>query len=379
MDKIVKLLRVIPATEVAKRWGVGAENLQEMMSGSESNELTVYISPQKRIRPHDGQVVYFCEGPYYCFFKRYGQYELEKFYFNTDDVEAYESAHPEIVWPVMEEDSVLHLVTGNDCLDDDPFTNTNFTPPPLQEDIPAEQIRSELGMSRLDFVTFLNYGGKHEDFLPTCCEEEFRQYKDSYDHRDGKAPFYTIKMLPTLTVERTDWENWKAKIAKRLTDEDDILSAFNIKSENKEGQLIKRLETHLSDYSRLAPRVTSLESQLAEARAERDRLSESLEAAKARIAELETAATRPQPPSPTLAATQARQEKALDSWLPSVGAMIKVAIMCGAEGTKLRQQPDLNAMFNEMDAELTDRQMKFFRKCLPDDHIDRTGGDKRKA
>lgn len=59
--------------------------------------------------------------------------------------------------------------------------------------------------------------------------------------------------------------------------------------------------------------------------------------------------------------------------------MIKVAIQCGKEGEKLRQQPDLNTMFNELDAELTTRQMKFFRQCLPDEHIDRTGGDKRKG
>lgn len=76
----------------------------------------------------------------------------------------------------------------------------------------------------------------------------------------------------------------------------------------------------------------------------------------------------------THAASQARQEKTLNAWKPAINAMIKVAVRCGEEGPALRQQPDFNTMFNELDAVLSDTQMELFRKALPDEHIDRTGG-----
>ena len=78
--------------------------------------------------------------------------------------------------------------------------------------------------------------------------------------------------------------------------------------------------------------------------------------------------------SRTHAASQARQEKTLNAWKPAIDAMIKVAVRCGEEGPALRQQPDFNTMFNELDAVLIDAQMELFRKALPDEHIDRTGG-----
>lgn len=74
-----------------------------------------------------------------------------------------------------------------------------------------------------------------------------------------------------------------------------------------------------------------------------------------------------------------RQEKRLDVWKPAIAAMIKVAVRCGEEGPKLRQRPDFNLMFNELDATLSGEQEKFFRACLPDEHIDRLGDARGKA
>lgn len=91
------------------------------------------------------------------------------------------------------------------------------------------------------------------------------------------------------------------------------------------------------------------------------------------ISYIEQATTR------TEAASQARQEKTLKAWKPAIGAMIKVAVRCGEEGRALRQQPDFNAMFNELDAILNNAQMNLFRKSLPDEHIDRTGGPRGKV
>jgi|GEM_PF-5091775 hypothetical protein len=83
--------------------------------------------------------------------------------------------------------------------------------------------------------------------------------------------------------------------------------------------------------------------------------------------------------TPQQKAALAKQEKTLDAWKPAIDAMIKVAVRCGEEGRKPRQQPELNTMFNELDAELTDTQMAFFRKSLPDEHIDREGGTRGKS
>lgn len=280
-------------------------------------------------------------------------------------MEAYEAAHPEAVWPVVEECSGLHLAPRDACLDDDPFAD--FIPPAPQKEIPTEDpeffpaydVLRQLDMSPTQFVDMLD--GLSGRRLITSKEDEYRQ---SGKNNPFKIPddgnFFTTSMIKDLTIHRKDLQEYLDGRSKPIY----------VASDGDEG--LDRSVSCGHDYD-------ELKSKLTESLAECGRLSEALEKAQARIAELETAATEPQPLTPTRAATQARQEKALESWLPSVDAMIKVAIMCGVEGDKLRQQPDLNVMFNELDAVLTDRQMKFFRKCLPDKHIDRAGGDKRKV
>ena len=105
---------------------------------------------------------------------------------------------------------------------------------------------------------------------------------------------------------------------------------------------------------------------------------------KCRISDLEAELLEARKVEPSTLTSQqkaslARQENTLKTWLPAMDAMIKVAVRCGEEGRTLRQQPEFNVMFNDLDAELTDSQIKFFRKSLPDDHIDRTGGNRGKA
>lgn len=73
-------------------------------------------------------------------------------------------------------------------------------------------------------------------------------------------------------------------------------------------------------------------------------------------------------------AAQARSEKSLEKWKKVFPAMLKVYARCMEEGEKPRQGPDFNVMFNELDAELTDSQMTFFRSCLPEGYADKEGG-----
>ena len=83
--------------------------------------------------------------------------------------------------------------------------------------------------------------------------------------------------------------------------------------------------------------------------------------------------------SPTQKAAQAKTEKSLAAWKEVFPAMMKVYARCMEEGEKPRQGPDFYAMFNELDAVLTDTQMRFFRSCLPEGHSDTDGGKCGKA
>ena len=78
--------------------------------------------------------------------------------------------------------------------------------------------------------------------------------------------------------------------------------------------------------------------------------------------------------TPAQKAARAKSEKSLAAWKEVFPAMMKVYARCMEEGEKPRQRPDFYAMFNELDAELTDSQLAFFRSCLPEGHSDTDGG-----
>lgn len=328
--KVSQILRVISATEVAKRWGVGAENLQEMTISSSkydgANYLPVYRSPQKHIRPLDGQVLYFCSGPYFSFpgSGREG-YDLEDHYFNADDVDAYEKNHPEEVWPIVEEEQAEE--------------ETEF--------LTADDVRKELGMSPSQFVDVLN--GKRGPRLITSDEDGYKTYWDENNFCRGKRGDYfttdRLESLPMLLIHRVDLQEYMAE--RQATTEP------------------------ASDTSTLTAR-------LVESQAERDRLSEALKKAQARIAEMEAIQDEPVIGPQTNKATQARQEKILEAWQNATRSMIDVAIQCGKDGERQRQKSELEGMFKALGATLSKSQFDFFRDCLPDGHKNTTGGDWRK-
>lgn len=78
--------------------------------------------------------------------------------------------------------------------------------------------------------------------------------------------------------------------------------------------------------------------------------------------------------TPAQRAAQAKSEKHLATWKQVFPAMMKVYHRCMEEGKKPRQKQDFYAMFNELDAELTDSQLAFFRSCLPEGYSDSKGG-----
>lgn len=136
------------------------------------------------------------------------------------------------------------------------------TPELLEDEIPADKIRKKLGMSRIGFIDFLN--DDRVNRLLTSDEEGFRNYRDSNGYRSSIVPYFTVDMIKDITIDCIDWENWKA-----------------LQDSNQGAEVI--------DDNGLKSRIAELASQLAESLAERGRLSADMEAAKARIAELETA------------------------------------------------------------------------------------------
>lgn len=61
MGNDIQRLRVMPATEVAKRWNVIDKRLDEIVT---DYKISYYSVREKRIRPSDGKTIYFCSGPY---------------------------------------------------------------------------------------------------------------------------------------------------------------------------------------------------------------------------------------------------------------------------------------------------------------------------
>ncbi|WP_279076666.1 hypothetical protein [Bilophila wadsworthia] len=123
--------------------------------------------------------------------------------------------------------------------------------------------------------------------------------------------------------------------------------------------------------------ITELEAELTIALQRAEVAEQALADTRAELAETKAAALQ-EVSNPNLTpaqkAAQAKSEKSLAAWKEVFPAMMKVYARCIEEGEKPRQGPDFNAMFNELDAELTDSQLAFFRSCLPEGHSDTDGG-----
>lgn len=79
-------------------------------------------------------------------------------------------------------------------------------------------------------------------------------------------------------------------------------------------------------------------------------------------------------PNKTAPASAARQGNALAAWKPVIPAMLEVYHQCLAEGPTQRTKKDLERLFTRQGVELTQAQMTFFRDCLPEGHVNKTGG-----
>lgn len=253
MNDLIRLSRIIPATEIATKWQVTDERLDELAVNANLPHYTIH---EKRESPSTGQIVYFCSGPYRSFLDPDYEFVLKGSYFNAEDIDAFEAANPEILWdlPSGRADAV-HSIWDH-----------GWPPAPREqsEDITAEDVRRDLGMSPSQFVDMLN--GKNGPRLITSDEDAYEEHNTRVFHfagggvqiGGGRKYFTTDRLtsLPALLINRID------------------------------------LQAYLSERQGAASSASdapALKAQLAEVQAERDKLSKDLEKATAKIAELETA------------------------------------------------------------------------------------------
>ncbi len=327
MDDLIQLLRVTPAAEVAKKWNVTGQRLNEIV---DMHKLPLYSIREMRIRPVDGKTVYFCQGPYFHLYREgpFGEeyYELEGIYFATDSIESYENEHPEILWAPANSDFMLEKEYG--------------------ENIPADAIRKLLNMSPLQFIDFMNRG----EGPMSSWDEDFRKHRGNL-YSDGE--FFSTSDLKNegFTFHILDWKAWK-------------------EASDIEGKSRGIVAQHDSDNAE------ELHKFLQEKDAEILRLREDISADKARIKYLESqleACAEARLPK-TAPASAAKQENALAAWKPAIPAMLEVYHQCLAEGPTQRTKKDLERLFTRQGVELTQAQMTFFRDCLPEGHVNKTGG-----
>jgi len=366
------------------------------------DDTPIAYSVQKILEDGNGGIIAECttfdpsgEEKYYPPYRTHHQgsniiYDFSDIAFKLSEIIKYESNNPKLLFNVI--------------TDIDKAWNPSEY---IDKYLPIEDIRKYLRLSPYQFIRFLN-DDSNPNRLITSWEEGFTARLLDGGYGGGHVPYFEIEDLSNegLRVHSLDWKDFQHREKKNIAPQsNENISPKNVDIDtiSLESQLIETqkelriLRDQLSEaqiliaelkgspskeidfnneWSQDAPEYIIAVANMGDTELATDLIAEK----DARIADLEAKLTdlgatdTGSKALRTHAASQARQEKTLNAWKPAIDAMVKVAVRCGEEGKFLRQQPDFNAMFNDIDAELNDAQMIFFRKALPDEHIDRTGG-----
>lgn len=221
------------------------------------------------------------------------------------------------------------------------------------------------------------------EFNPICIAEALTNFLDKLTLQQSKKfrnPYYpptvrrTIRRKILVHKTRRRVASSTQKNGDSVGDDGDpvaqhppqiLFSActFNIGDINKN---IHNEEEQLPSALRHDIELADIKAQLAEALQRAENAEQSLAEAQQQLTTSSLSSAQK--------AAQSKSEKTLMAWKPAIAAMIKVAVRCGAEGKAPRQKPDFYTLFNEIDAELTDTQMAFFRSSLPEGYSDKDGG-----
>ena len=286
MHDLVQLYRVTPVSEVIKRWHISGERLDEIVR---TKRLSVYTIREKRIRPEDGRLVYFCSRPRfrllreadlseYAFFgDDRGELVIEGDFLNIDDIEVYEANHPEILWghaqdvvlPREKKDELYRKfialsydIDGSVCSPEQAafpmkIFFTEIPEPNEGEYYPASVLMERYNLGPADFVEYLL---AHKDLFPHGVEDWFyTQHRTLEDFGYGYQPMSRkVEALEQVSFHYRTIRNHEKRM-RESGELESMWNGFNLTSE---------IPVPLSDDSdgpNSSQRIAELERQLAKA------------------------------------------------------------------------------------------------------------------
>ena len=143
-----------------------------------------------------------------------------------------------------------------------------------RRDIPLEEIRKELGLSKYQFLDFVL--NTDQGRLITSGEQEIRDYIEDEDYRGAAhVPFFSIGALNCLTVEPEDYASWKKHVYDKGKIENFLTPADKETSDVVEYALLRA--THLQmELHAESEKNAALEEELKKAQQEIQNLKERL-------------------------------------------------------------------------------------------------------
>lgn len=186
MSELVPHENLVAVEEVLQRWHMEPWRLDAIIR---SVAMPLFFIAESRVNPSRGATVHFCSGPFTSIHSHDGYYEYEELFIPLEDINAYEKAHPEVLWePAVTEQTLKR--------------ESQELTEEYGEYIPADVIRKKMRMSPMQFIDFMNHGKGPV----TSKEESFRKWKnDLY----ADEPFFSVDSMSDFSVHILDWEAWR--------------------------------------------------------------------------------------------------------------------------------------------------------------------------
>ena len=242
--------RLISITELKKRWP-GATD-RDILYEEETGRLQTFWR-EKTVRLPSGEIEIWLERGELSFDYEGDERVIDdtKSLFFEENIIAIEKERPDFFYTLV--------------------TEEEETP---RRDIPLEEIRKELGLSKYQFLDFVL--NTDQGRLITSGEQEIRDYIEDEDYRGAAhVPFFSIGALNCLTVEPEDYASWKKHVYDKGKIENFLTPADKETSDVVEYALLRA--THLQmELHAESEKNAALEEELKKAQQEIQNLKERL-------------------------------------------------------------------------------------------------------
>ena len=242
--------RLISITELKKRWP-GATD-RDILYEEETGRLQTFWR-EKSVRLPSGEVEIWLERGELSFEYEGDERVIEdtKGLFFEENIIAIEKERPDFFYTLVTEE------------EDAP-----------RRDIPLEEIRKELGLSKYQFLDFVL--NTDQGRLITSGEQEIRDYIEDEDYQGAaQVPFFSIGALDWLTVEPEDYASWKKHVYDKGKIENFLTPADKDRSDVVEYALLRAAHLQM-DFHAEREKNVALEEELKMARQEIQDLKERL-------------------------------------------------------------------------------------------------------